>query len=516
MDQIALGLLPIISILCAISVLLVDKLIKRAIITYLTALIYIAILVYLNTAILASVLSNGFAYYRFGGFPPPLGVLYVADIVSSSISLVSTVILLLSLLYTISLEHDPRRPYLIALMMLTATGTYGCLFTWDIFHLYVSIELVAIASYAIVAYYRDREDAVAASFIYGLYGTIMTSILLLGIILLYSVYGTLSYTELSIKASDPSVVLPLSNGVYGDIVLNTKISLALIIWVFIFKSGIVPSHFWLPRVYRNAPLVSIAYLSASSDLVGVYGIYRLFNSVFHANTLISDYRENIMLLLLIIGSISSIIASLNVARQKTIRGIIAYSSITQYSLALIGFASGTLPGIIGSSVHLMVNSLGDSLVIFSVISSRCPSRRGLGFLHRTLTRIGLLVGFLNLFGVIPVLPGFWSKALITMGLVEARFYPGIVAVLASSGLCAIGYFNYFLKFIGIPTYSSRLLCIERVVSDKIATLVALTTVILIIALGVHLAYLVILHYHGLTALYGSPVDISELIRITIR
>lgn len=510
-ELLALGLLPIMSILAGISTLLVDILFKKKLATYATALIYTGALVYLNIVVFTSVLSNGIVYYRFSGFPPPIGVLYVADLVSSSISLASTIILLLTLSYITTLGYDSRRSYLIALLLLIATGTYACLFTWDIFHLYVSIELVAIASYAVVAYYRDREEAIASSFIYALYGTIMTSILLLGVILLYSVYGTLSYTELSIKASNPGVSLPVSGGVYGDIILNTKVSLALIIWVFIFKSAIIPSHFWLPRVYRNAPLVSIAYLSASSDLIGVYGIYRMFHSVFHAKTMISDYRESILLFLLILGSSSALIASLNVARQRTIRGIVAYSSITQYSLALIGVTSGTIPGIIGGGIHLIVNSLGDTLVIFSVLGSKCTIQET--SISKALHRIGLLVGFLNLFGVLPVLPGFWSKALITMGLIQAGLYPGVIVVLASSGLCALGYFSYSLRMIGAHSSSSNNVCIERVVSNRVALSTLLATMATILALGLYLAYISTLEYERLVALLSNTLNQPDLIKL---
>lgn len=421
---------------------------------------------------------SGIATYRFGGFPPPLAVVYVVDEISSVLVLFTSFSLLVVTVYASELVESGLRSTYYVLSFLLATGVYGCLCTGDLFNFYVSVELLAISSYVMTGIYKENPRAVRAALIYGVAGSIVTSFLLLAVFMLYGSYGTLNMADISLKLRDPSVEVVFSGRVHGDIALTSKVSLALITWVLLFKSGIMPNHFWLPEAYRVAPLPVIVLFATSADIIGVYSFFRLYHLVFGEETLISEFRLILVNLLLFLGSASAVISALLVSRQKTIRGLVAYSSISQFSLALLGIMIGTSEAIAGATLHLITNGLGDMVVIFSVASLR-HKEANLKIVSR-LSYIALVTGLLNLFGVIPLLPGFWSKTYLTLGFIEVGVPQGSVVVLVSTGLCAVGYFKVILRYLGtsksLESCSTRAGVKRTVFSQIVLLLMMLITI----------------------------------------
>jgi len=426
--------------------------------------------------------STGIALYRFGGFPPPLGVVYVADEASSMLALLTSFALFSSTLYAVWLiPHEARHIYY-TLTFLLATGVHGCLFTGDIFNFYISIELIAVSSYAITGFYRDRPRAIRAAVIYGIAGTIITSFLLLASFTLYGSYGTLNMADVSLKARNPSAVVAFSGGIHGDIMLVSKISLALVTWVLLFKSGIMPNHFWLPEAYRAAPLSAVALFTAA-DIVGIYGLIRFYYSIFTKGIVVEDFRALLLKALMFMGAASAVVAALLVARQRKVRELIAYSSISQFSLALLGLTTEAGEAIAGSLLHLIVNGLGDMAVLYSSGILLCIPRDGdtRNKLIFAISRATLVIGILNLFGVIPILPGFWSKTYLTLGFIRAGIPQGAALVLASSGLCAVGYLRVALRLLSSSKVEQQLVgqgSRSVVIPIFVLSLLAATTVAL--------------------------------------
>ncbi|MEM0371872.1 MAG: proton-conducting transporter membrane subunit [Ignisphaera sp.] len=445
----------------------------------------------LNIKIFMYVNSIGLLVYRFGGFPPPLGVIYVVDGISCILALLASFALLLSLLFSIQfIEPNVKALYYVLAFLLTS-GVVGSLFTGDIFNLYVSIELVAISSYAITSIHKDNPKAIRAAIIYGISGTIVTSFLLLVTFMVYGSYGTLNMADIALKASNIEAEVVFSGNVYGDIVFISKIVLALATWVFLFKSGIMPNHFWLPEVYKVAPLPAIAIFTASADIIGIYGLIRFYYTIFGIDTLVKDFRNTLLILLMIIGGMSTIVSAAFVSRQNSIRKLVAYSSISQFSLSLLGVTIGIGEAIGGVILHLISNGLGDMSIIFSaatikrVARGKCSNRSMI-----IIPYIALVIGLLNLFGIIPLLPGFWSKTYLAMGFVKAGFPQGAAIVLISTGLCALGYMRMIIRY--LPRASDSSVCInnngvsrELVLPLTILIILVIVTIVLGIFLTAH-------------------------------
>ena len=389
------------------------------------------------------VVNDGMSIYMFGGFRPPLGVMYYVDFVNSSLSLLSSFATIISIiLVCIFMDYSFRR-YFYPIAFLLITGVHGFLFAGDIFHLYVATELVAITSYALTAVYSSKKNCIRAAIIYGIVGTAITSFLLLSVILIYGSYGTINIVDIALKSIDPRATTPFSGGVLGEIVSASITVLAMMTWVFLFKSGIMPTHFWLPRVYRTASIASLVLFTSSADILGVYGILRLYHILFSENSVIISFRNTMLFSLTAISMISAFSSALLVAKQDRIRDIVAYSTITQLSLALAGVISSDSEAVAGGLMHMMVNALGDTSILTGY--TIYMKSRGIDDLSSRLAKVLIMVGFLNLFGLIPIVPGFWSKALMTKGFLDNGNIVGVAVVLISTGLCAIGYFRFVIN-----------------------------------------------------------------------
>ncbi|MEM4528305.1 MAG: proton-conducting transporter membrane subunit [Desulfurococcaceae archaeon] len=484
MEVLEIGLIPFMCLIMALIMPITRFLTRIRQISIYLSIPHSLILLFLAIRIYIAVSEHGVVSYRFGGFPPPLGVIYIVDKLSATISLLASFLLVICVLYSAWFIDQSRLHIYYSLVFLLAMGTYGCLYTGDLFNFYVSLELVAVASYALTAFNSEKGRAVRAALIYGIFGTIMTSIYLLAVLIIYSSYGTVNIVDVMVKSIDPGASTTFSGGVYGDVVLTTKISMALITWVLFFKSGIMPNHFWLPEVYRSAPLPIVALFSASGDLLGIYGLIRLYYTVFTEESIISDFRTSMMSTMFLLGSISAILASAITMRQRNVRGLIAYSSITQYSLALLGVSTGILEGVAGAILHLVVNALGDALVLLSsgliAYSTSIYKRKA----TKTLVYTALITGLLNLFGVIPVFPGFWSKAILTLSFIKTEMLIGTVVLLVSSGFCALG---YFMLIIAMSKRYGTILLRDEKPGESYIPLTALTLcLVVLICLGLAL------------------------------
>ncbi|MEM1713610.1 MAG: proton-conducting transporter membrane subunit [Desulfurococcaceae archaeon] len=395
----------------------------------------------LSLILMRYITSNGSITYTFGGFKPPLGVVYYADFVSGVFSLISSFALLISTMCAFATMSFATRKYLYILAYLLLTGVHGFIFSGDVFHLYVSVELIAISAYAITALYSNRSGNIRAALLYGIAGTSITSFLFLAVIILYGSYGTVNMADIALKSIFNEEYVPYSGYVFGDVSTASIVALALITWVFLFKSGIMPNHFWLPNVYRVTPIAGLILFTSSADLIGIYGVLRLYHVVFGDRCIISSFRTTMMSLLTAMSMISTFFSSLLVAKQVRIRNIVAYSTIAQLSIALSGVVAGVPEAVSGAILHVVASALGDALVLCGFTLHAWSSNKHM----RKLGMVSISIGFVNLFGLLPIVPGFWSKALMSLGFLKVGNLLGVIVILLSTGLCAIGYFRYLTR-----------------------------------------------------------------------
>ena len=145
--------------------------------------------------------------------------------------------------------------------------------------------------------------------------------------------------------------------------LSPKILFAAFAFLFIgfaAKSGIVPFHGWLPTVYAKAPSAISAILSGSVSSIGLYGILRAY-AVLHQTTAAS----NVSFILLIFGFVSVAVAAFSMLAQINLKKLIAFSSIENAGIMLLGIWIGTPVAIFWVLFHMLAHALTKALLFFS-------------------------------------------------------------------------------------------------------------------------------------------------------
>ncbi len=207
---------------------------------------------------------------------------------------------------------------------------------------------------------------------------------------------------------------------------------------FAVNAPLIPFHTWLPTVTMEGPTQTTALLIGLK--LGVYGIWR------YALPLAPSAAVEYSRALGILGAVTLIYGALIALQQTNLRRLLAYASISQVGLVIIGIASLTMQGLQGAIFQLVNFTLITSslMLIAGFIQHRLGSTEviHLGGLAKVMPR---LTGFYFLFALagigVPGTSGFPAELLLIIGALNAHHSVGIAA-LASTVLSAA----YMLSF----------------------------------------------------------------------
>lgn len=284
--------------------------------------------------------------------------------------------------------------------------------------LYIFWELTSVSSFLLISYWYDKTDSqrgAMTSFVVTVFGGLA---MLVGFIMLYVVTGTNTITK-QIAQSHEIATHPLF----------IPIVLMFLLGAFT-KSAQWPFHFWLPRAMA-APTPVSAYLhSATMVKAGIFLLLRF--------TPILGQSQFYIYMVTMIGLITMIYGSITAIRQYDLKGILAYSTISQLGMIMSmvglggGIATATNSVVIEANAyilfaaifHLLNHALFKGALFMGVglIDHETGTRdiRKLGGLKKALpiTMTVMILASLAMAGV-PLLNGFISKEMFFEGLVNA-------------------------------------------------------------------------------------------------
>jgi len=457
-----LGLTTPILILHAFSIPLA-KIVKSEKLPYILAFTASLFAAISSSFVLYEVYHNGPMIYMYGGWPPHFGIVYEVDALNALVGFLTSWVMLAVVLYSYWYRHHLDDPvwYFILLVGLE-TGILGCLYTGDAFNLFVMLEVLGISAYGLVAYHRDKAEAVEAAAKYALIGAVATTFYFTAVVLLYAGYGSVNMGVLALASR--SQLLWLFYEIPPSIKYLTLISIALALWVFTYKSALFPNHFWLPDAHPEAPTPVSAALSGLVVNVGIYATARFLYTIFGEYSALGEYRIVVLAALFTLGALGGLIGALMMMTQQDIKRLLAYSTISHVGIAYMGITAGFLNGskeaiayaIAGGVIHIVAHGIAKALLFMSsgVLIDAAGSRnldemRGVGRYY-PLTSASLILGFLSLAGFIPFI-GFYSKWYIARGYLDAEFPIAPILIIAISALSLPGY----LKAIAAIVFSTR-------------------------------------------------------------
>jgi NADH-quinone oxidoreductase subunit N len=362
------------------------------------------------------------------------------------------------------------------LVLLASSGMMLLAAARDLIIVFLAVELMSIAVYALAGLNRHSERAAEGALKYFLLGAFSSAFLLYGIAL---VYGATGSTNLATIAERMGTV---SSGT-GPLMLA---GIAFLLVGFGFKVAMVPFHMWAPDVYDGAPSAITAYMAATVKAAAFAAFLRVWLEAFPSvYSVWHSAVAGLAIATMIVGNAVGL-------AQRNLKRLLAYSSIGHAGYLLVAVAPATLQGASAMLFYLFVYTLA-TFGAFAVIVAMTRPGRGTVMIDelsglwatRPWLAMGMAVLMLALLGF-PIFGGggFFAKWYVLQAALQARMPQTTLAIaLVLTTVVSAGYYLYVIMVMFMRAPSSEA---EPLPATPALTRVVLAvTVVGILVLGVY-------------------------------
>lgn len=251
-------------------------------------------------------------YQWVGGWSAPLGIGLRLDGLTGFFLLMTAVVSFSVSIYSMSFfknGYEREGRFFWFFFFFLWAGLNAFFLSEDLFNLYVALEVLSLTAVVLVAL-PGYKKAIRSGFNYLILSLFASMCYLFSVAMLYASYGTLSMDLLSKKLT----------GTEDFIHALFPLSIALAI-----KSALVPFHFWLPPAHSSTVAPASALLSGLVIKPPAYLMLRLWLEVFPDNKSL----EYLSWVLGALGAFAVIFGSYYAIKQKTIKMLLAYSTVSQ-------------------------------------------------------------------------------------------------------------------------------------------------------------------------------------------
>jgi NADH-quinone oxidoreductase subunit N len=332
------------------------------------------------------------------------------------------------------------------LLLGAAVGVFFMVSTNNLLLLMLGLELLSLASYSLAGFHKGERKSAEAAMKYVVFGGLSAGIMLYGISLLYGLTGTI---DLAVMATGGTGGVPA--GLVGQVSENpipVAVAVVLILAGFAYKVSLVPFHFWTPDVYEGAPTPVTTFLAVGSKAAGFGALLRFVGVLFvheDVQEAVRAYGERVGLLIALLAAVTMTVGNLSALRQKSLKRMLAYSSIAHAGYVMIGVAAMTAGGFEAAMYYLAayyfmnLGAFGFLLYFEGVTGSDAiESLEGLGW-RAPVVSIAMVVFLVSLTGLPPTV-GFYGKYLLFQeGIAADLIWLVVIAGLNS----VISLFYYF-------------------------------------------------------------------------
>jgi len=385
-------------------------------------------------------LSTAWTWLSTGTFE--IGMTLLVDPLSVTMMLIVSGVGGLIVLYSIGyMDDDPEERryfaymsfFVFAMLLLVQAGNFLLLL--------VGWGLVGLASYLLIGFWHEREEAVAAAKKAFIMNAVGDATMALAFFVLIWQTGTLEFAQ----------AFATSEEVMSSTALNL-VALGLLGGA-IAKSAQIPLHTWLPDAMEGPTPVSALIHAATMVTAGVYLIVRA-HPLFELAPTVQDLAAGL-------GALTLVVAGLVALVQTDIKRVIAYSTMSQIGYMFVGVGVGAYAN---GMFHLMTHAFFKALLFMAaglVIHHLAGEQdiRQMGGLRHVMpkTAIAFLVGSLALVGI-PPLSGFFSKDSILASALASGGYGAVLFLAGLLGALLTGIYTFrlfFIVFLGQPSQLVR-------------------------------------------------------------
>jgi len=345
-----------------------------------------------------------------------------------------------------------------ALVLFATVGMMFLACGYDLITLYISLELMALTFYVLVAFTKREKKSNEAAMKYFLLGAFSSGVLLYGMSLLYGIAGSTNLGEIGTKVS--AVIGLMSDPQGNAAALRPMLLLAMISLAagLFFKIAAVPFHMWAPDVYEGAPTSVTAFLSTGSKAASFVLYVRIFSQ--SLSSMSADWAP----LLGLVAAITIMVGNWAAVTQENSKRLLAYSSISNAGYLLLGLVAHNEFGYTGLVIYLLVYTLMNMGAFGVIISLR---RRGIigdnvedltGLAQKAPGMAAMMAIFMLSLGGLPMTGGFIGKYFLFYGLLQAGekagkhwyYWLALWAILNT-----VVSFYYYVRFIKVMYLGDR-------------------------------------------------------------
>jgi NADH-quinone oxidoreductase subunit L len=368
---------------------------------------------------------HNFIWFTFGDQPLRLG--WVLDPLAAAMLIMITLVSLCIFIFSIGYMADDKNfTRFFAYLSFFSAAMLGLVIANSLLLLFICWELVGLASYLLIGFWIERPSAAAAAkkaFITTRIGDIGFFV---GILWLYGSSGTLLFYDSGHGCIENAALLTIGASA-------TFIAL-LIFCGAVGKSGQFPLHVWLPDAMEGPTPVSALIHAATMVAAGVFLVARVY-PLFSVGAINGTTPS--LTVVVSIGVITALMASLIALAQFDIKRILAYSTVSQLGLMMVSLGVG---GVAAGIMHLIAHGffkallfLGAGSVIHGTRNEQDIRRMGRLRWVMPVTFLVYAIGMMNLSGVPFFFSGGWTKE----------------EILHATADWHVSYFPYYLMLAGV-------------------------------------------------------------------
>ncbi|KAA1425540.1 Na+/H+ antiporter subunit D [Mumia zhuanghuii] len=354
-----------------------------------------------------------------GGWPARMGIVLVADRLSALLLLVSAIVTLSVLVYSvgqgiIEFGRDTPLSVFYPTYLVLVAGVSNAFLSGDLFNLYVGFEVLLAASYVLITL-GGTGPRVRAGTTYVVVSVLSSMVFLIAIAGVYAATGTVNMADLAVKLQE----VPEGVRVVLQLMLLTAFSI---------KAAVFPLSAWLPDSYPTAPAPVTAVFAGLLTKVGVYAIMRVQTLLFPDSPL-SDLLLWAALLTMLIGILGAI-------AQSDIKRMLSFTLVSHIGYMVFGVAIASDLGLAGA-IFYIVHHITIQTTLFLVtglieIRGGSTSLEHLGGLAKAAPVLALMffLPAMNLSGI-PPFSGFLGKVALVQAGVDRAGWLAYLVVAAS-------------------------------------------------------------------------------------
>jgi NADH-quinone oxidoreductase subunit N len=419
--------LPEIVILCMTCfILMVDVFIaeRYRIVTYLLVQL---------TLVMAFVLSIP----QFKEYPVPI-ITFSGNYVIDKLAVISKLFIYLFSFFAFAYARDYLKTRHIARSEYYLLGLFSVLgmsvmaSAYSFLTIFLGLELLSLALYAMIAMYKESSLATEAAMKYFVLGSLASGMLLYGISLLYGITGGIEIGIVGQLLQSRQDIVPV-------------VALGFVMAGILFKFGAVPFHMWVPDIYQGAPTPTTLFIASAPKIAAFAITVRILVQA------MPSLQVNWEHVLMVIAILSMFLGNLLAIAQSNLKRMLAYSSIAHIGYTLLGILAGpnSSEGYSAAMFYISTYVLvaAGAFAIIAIMSrdgiefDKLDDYRGLNARNRLLAFMMMLILF-SMAGVPPTV-GFFAK----LGLLEALVQANLVWLAVLALVFAVIGAYYYLRVV---------------------------------------------------------------------